>query len=92
MIAATNSWIVAFDNLSHLSIWLPDALRRLATGGDFATRELYSDQDETIFEAKQPVILNSIEDIVGRGDLLDRAIPLTLPQLNDDKRRTEKEL
>src|SRR5256886_5689169 len=37
MIAATNGWIVALDNLSHLPPWLSDALCRLATGGAFAT-------------------------------------------------------
>jgi len=32
MIAATNAWILALDNLSHISPWLSDALCRLATG------------------------------------------------------------
>ena len=31
--------------------WLSDALCRLATGGGFATRELYSNEDEVIFDA-----------------------------------------
>lgn len=30
MIAATNSWVVAFDNLSSVPVWLSDALCRLA--------------------------------------------------------------
>lgn len=92
MIAAKNSWIVAFDNLSHLPIWLSDDVCRLATGGGFATRELYSDQDEVIFEVTRPVILSSIEELVVRGDLVDRAIILTLPQLPKKFRRTEKKL
>ena len=45
MIAATNSWVVALDNLSDLRPWLSDALCRLATGGGFSTRELYTDND-----------------------------------------------
>ena len=32
MIAARNSWVLAFDNLSRLPAWLSDALCRLATG------------------------------------------------------------
>src|SRR5262249_40554732 len=32
IIAASNGWVVAYDNLSHMSDWLSDALCRLATG------------------------------------------------------------
>ncbi len=40
MIAATNGWCLAFDNLSHLLDWQSDALCRISTGGGFAAREL----------------------------------------------------
>src|SRR5262249_55588755 len=48
MIAATNGWLLAFDNLSVLRGWLSDALCRLSTEGGFSTRELYTDQDEVL--------------------------------------------
>ena len=92
MIAGTNGWIVALDNLSSLRTWLSDALCRLSTGGGFSTRELYSDQDEMIFDAQRPVILNGIEDVATRGDLLDRSIILHLPAIRDDRRQTESAL
>jgi hypothetical protein len=41
MIAAKNSHLLAFDNLSGLPAWLSDALCRLATGGSFAVRRLH---------------------------------------------------
>ena len=46
--AASNSWIVRFDNLSHLPDELADAACRLATGGGFGGRELYSDHDQAV--------------------------------------------
>jgi hypothetical protein len=92
MIAATNGWVVALDNLSSIQPWLSDCLCRLATGGGYATRELYSDTEETILDAQRPVILTSIEDLATRGDLLDRAIVLTLPAIPEDRCRPEKEL
>lgn len=92
MIAASNAWMIVFDNLSGLPSWLSDALCRLATGGGFSTRELYSDGDETIFNAKRPVILNGIETIATKPDLLDRCINLTLELIPDNKRRTESDL
>jgi hypothetical protein len=92
MIAANNGHVLAFDNLSGLPSWLSDALCRLACGGSFALRQLFTDEDETLFHATRPVILNGIEDVVCRGDLADRAIFLTLGPISDDRRRSEREL
>ena len=65
---------------------------RLATGGGFAVRQLYGDQDEVLFDATRPVILNGIEDIVARPDLADRAIFLTLEAIPEERRRPEDAL
>jgi hypothetical protein len=91
-ITATNSHILAFDNLSGLPAWASDTLCRLASGGGFAVRQLYSDRDEVLFDAARPVILNGIEDVVIRPDLADRAIFITLGSLSDERRRPEQEL
>ncbi len=92
IIAAVNGWVIALDNLSNLPPWLSDGICRLATGGGFATRELYSDSEEVLFDAQRPVILNGIEELAVRGDLLDRSIVLYLPEMSDTKRRDEKSL
>jgi hypothetical protein len=91
-IAANNSHQLAFDNVSGLPAWISDTLCRLATGGGFAVRQLYSDQDEVLFDAARPVILNGIEDIVTRPDLADRAVVLTLEPIPEERRRPEAEL
>jgi hypothetical protein len=88
MIAANNSYVLAFDNLSNLPGWLSDALCRLASGGSFALRQLYTDADEVLFQAARPTILN----VVTRQDLADRAIFLTMGSLRDEQRRPEGEL
>jgi hypothetical protein len=54
MIAANNGHVLAFDNLSGLSSWLSDAFCRLASGGSFALRQLFTDEDEILFHATQP--------------------------------------
>lgn len=91
-IAASNGHVLAFDNVSGLPTWTSDTLCRLATGGGFAVRQLYTDQDEVLFEAARPVILNGIEDIVTRPDLADRAVFLTLEPIPEERRRPEAEL
>lgn len=89
MIAATNSHLVAFDNLSYLQDWQSDALCRLATGGGFATRELYSDDEEIIFETMRPVVLNGIGEAATKSDLLDRSVLIDLPNIPAERRRDE---
>jgi hypothetical protein len=92
MIAAKNAHVCAFDNLSKIPKWLSDALCRLATGGGFSTRQLYTDDDETLFDAMRPVLFTGITDVAIEGDLADRAIALTAPVIPDRQRRTEHEL
>jgi hypothetical protein len=91
-IAASNGHVLAFDNLSGLSPWLSDTLCRLASGGAFSTRRLFTDQDEILFAAARPVILNGIEDIITRPDLADRAILLMLAPIAEHRRRSEAAL
>ena len=91
-IAASNGYVLAFDNVSGLPAWISDTLCRLATGGGFAVRQLYTDQDEVLFDATRPVILNGIEDIITRPDLADRAILMMLEPIPEERRRPEQEL
>jgi hypothetical protein len=88
-IAAGNAWVLAFDNLSGIRDWLSDSLCRLATGGGFATRQLYTDDEEIIFSARRPIILNGIDDIATRGDLQERSVLVSLPSILEDERREE---
>jgi hypothetical protein len=90
VIAANNSHVLAFDNLSALPHALSDAFCRLATGSSFGLRQLYTDQDEVLFQAARPILLNSIEDVISRPDLGDRTIFLALPPIADCDRRPER--
>ena len=84
-----NAWVLAFDNLSGIRDQLYDALCRLATGGGFATRQLYTDDEEIIFSAKRPIILNGIDDIATRGDLQERSLLIFLPSIPEERRVEE---
>jgi len=89
-IAAKNSWILGFDNVSNIPDWLSDAICRLSTGAGFTTRKLYSDSEEEIFNFKRPCTLNGITEFGSRHDLIDRALILTLPEIPEKKRKQEK--
>ena len=88
--AARNSWLVCFDNLSRLPEELADAACRLATGGGFGGRELYSDHDEAIFDATRPLVFNAIPDLgAARPDFLDRALIVEFQSIAPEMRRDE---
>lgn len=89
VLAATNGWAVTLDNVSSLQPWLSDALCRVSTGGGLGKRKLYSDGDEALFDVARPLLLNGIGDIVSRPDLLDRSLIVTLPRIEEARRRRE---
>jgi hypothetical protein len=92
LIAASNSWVIAYDNLSGIAQWLSDSLCRLATGGGFSTRELYTDAEEVFFDAMRPVMLNGVDQLAERADLADRALILNLPRIDNEDRKDEAQL
>ena len=91
MVTAVNGWLLAFDNISAVPGWLSDGLCRVATGGGFASRALYSNDERCLIQAQRPIILNGIEEFVSKGDLAERSIVLNLPSIPRINRRSEQE-
>jgi hypothetical protein len=89
-IATANSHVMSFDNISFLPKSMSDALCRLAKGGGFSTRRLYSGDEEQIFNSVKPIILNGIGNYVTRSDLADRSISVKLQTIKSSNRRSEQ--
>jgi hypothetical protein len=87
--AAYGGYVLAYDNLSSLPLWLSDALCRLATGAGLSGRTLYTNTDETIVEAKRPLILTGINPLALRGDIADRANKIFLEKIEQSARKDE---
>ncbi|CAM5790451.1 hypothetical protein CCAE64S_02589 [Castellaniella caeni] len=88
-VAAANNWLVSYENLSGLTPEQQDAFCTLATGGGFASRQLYTNGEEHIMETKRPVVLNGIAVVATRPDLIDRVIHVDLPMIAADARRDD---
>ena len=91
-ISATNAHLLVFDNVSGLPPWLSDTLCRLSSGGGFSVRSLWTNNDEVLFDAARPAILNGIGDIITRPDLADRALFIALKLIPDSERRSDSEI
>ena len=90
--AASHCHVLALDNLSSISPNMSDALCRLSSGAGLGKRTLYTNNEEHVLEAKRPVIMTSITDIITRPDLADRTYHVPLTYIEPSKRRTEREL
>ncbi|NCC28539.1 MAG: hypothetical protein EOM22_10440 [Gammaproteobacteria bacterium] len=88
-VSAGCNWVASLNNLSRLSPQIQDAICNLATGGGFAGRTLYTNADESVIDAKRPVILNGIVPLVTAQDLTDRVIHIELPSIGAYRSETE---
>ena len=80
-----------FDNLDNLSPWQSDMLWQAATGGGISKRELYTNMEEVILSFLRCPMLNGINLVAGRDDLLDRSVLFRLERIDKEGRKTEAE-
>lgn len=90
--AASGSWVVGLDNVSHIPPWLSDSLCRAVTGDGDVRRRLYSNGDLHVLQFRRCCIINGI-DLGGiRGDLADRMCVVELEPIPENKRQSEEAL
>lgn len=70
----SHNYISFYDNVSVLKDWLSDALCRAITGTAFSKRELYSNDDDILYQFIRCVGFNGINLAATKADLLDRGI------------------
>ncbi len=91
MVTCHNGWLLAYDNISVIADVVSDGLCMVSTGGAYAGRALFSNDDRSVIHVQRPVLLSGIEEFVRRGDLSDRCVTLNLPPIDDHNRRREDE-
>jgi len=82
-IIANSNYVVSLDNLSGIRKSFSDLLCTIATGTSYITRKHYSNKEMSVISMKRPVILNGIEDIASRDDLVRRSVILELSKIED---------
>jgi hypothetical protein len=89
-IAARNTHLQTFENVSKLSDQMSDDFCRLATGGGLRVRKLFKDHDEALFRGARPIAFEGIVNVATRDDLQDRSIIFQLENVLNYK--TEREM
>lgn len=81
-IAAHNTHVLMFANVSSISDAMSDDLCRLSTGEGARTRSLFTDTEEALFGGERPIAIEGINRTVVRLDLLSRSVVLVIPTLS----------
>ncbi|MCB7465799.1 hypothetical protein [Lactiplantibacillus plantarum] len=91
-IDAIHQHTLVYDNFSAGTITaeISDMLCTMATNQSYSKRALYTDSDEVLVKLGRSIIINGIDDLAKRQDLLDRSIILEIEA--PKKRRTEEEI
>lgn len=91
-IAASQSHVLCYDNLRHLSPNMADTLCVAATGGAKTSRKLYTDGDQHVLKLHVALVLNGIHSFIDQPDLAQRCLPLYLQPIAAGSRRSEVEM
>lgn len=91
-IAAQNAHVLCYDNVRSFSPAMADSLCVAATGGALASRQLYTDAEQQVIYLHVALVLNGIHAFVDQPDLAQRCLPLHLPTLPEEKRKSEADM
>jgi hypothetical protein len=83
----SHNYVAYFDNVSLIPDWISDQLCRAVTGAGFSKRELYTDDDDIIYNFKRCIGFNGINLGATKPDLLDRGLIIELERIAKQNQR-----
>jgi hypothetical protein len=88
----SHNYVVPFDNVHMLNDEQSDAICRAVTGDGSSKRQLYTDDDDIIYNYRRIICLNGINAVAQKPDILDRSVLLECKRIDKTTRRDEKQL
>ena len=87
-----HNYVCYFDNISKISESTSDILCRAVTGSGFSKRELYTNDDDVIYNFLHCIGINGINLGATKSDLVDRGIIIEHTPIPKYKKRLLKEI
>lgn len=87
-----HNYVVFFDNISIIKDHISDELCRAVTGSGSLRRQLYTDDDDMIFNFKRCIGFNGINLGATKADLLDRGLIIELERIAKNNRLKPEDL
>ncbi|MBE5948644.1 MAG: hypothetical protein E7261_06380 [Lachnospiraceae bacterium] len=91
-IVLSKELFMAFDNMGGIKNSIGDLLCQAATGGTSVERKLYTNNETVRRNLKTILVLNGLNLLTHKEDLLDRVIIINLERIEGNERKTDKEL
>lgn len=92
VIAATNSHVLSYNNVSKLSQAMQDDMCLISTGGTYASRKKFTDLNEVTSDIRRPMMMNGITNFITADDLQQRCIFIHCGEISPSDRKIEQEL
>ena len=80
-------WFLPFDNISSISTEISDTLCQAITGSGIQKRKMYTDAEDYICIFQRCMLMNGINNMATRPDLLDRSILIELTRISESDRK-----
>jgi hypothetical protein len=87
-----HNYIAYFDNISVIPRWISDELCRAVTGSGFTKRQLFTDDDDIIYNFKRCIGFNGISLGATKADLLDRGLIIHLERIPKENAQTRRHM
>jgi hypothetical protein len=85
-------YLPILDNVTSIAGWYSDILCQAVTGGSFAKRQLFTDQDQVLLTFRRPITITALALPHTPADLPDRALLLNFDRVDPSKRLRERDL
>lgn len=88
----SHHYLPFYDNVTNISKDFSDFFCRVVTGEGFSKRELFTDDEDIIYNFKRKLAFNGINLPGEEPDFLDRCFTIHLARINKKDRKTEEKL
>ncbi|MBE3128292.1 MAG: hypothetical protein IMZ60_01270, partial [Actinobacteria bacterium] len=85
-------YLPIFDNVTSLSKEYSDLFCKVVTGEGFSKRQLYTDDEDIIYNYIRKLGFNGINLAGEEPDFLDRSVPVNLSRITRTARKTEAQI
>ncbi len=88
----SHHYVAYYDNISQIKEWISNILCRSVTGSGFSKRQLYTDDDDIIYNYKRAIGFDGINLAATKADLLDRGLIVLLDRLTEQQQKNISEI